>query len=77
MLTSSSRQFDLCMSETLREKVRVKSTIKGRLHVYRFCDDVWTFVVSKPTLKLNSGEVIEPNIIKVVACTAKGASLGV
>lgn len=69
-------QFDLCMSETLRERVRVTIKITGHLHIYRFCDDVWTFVVENAELTMGGGVHIKTDVIKVVACTARSASLG-
>jgi len=44
---------------------------KGHLHVYRFCDEVWTFIVDKPTFRFENETIQSPNKIKVVACTAK------
>lgn len=44
--------------------------MKGHLHIYRFCDDVWTFVVDNPSFRFD-GDVVTADRIKVVACTAK------
>jgi transcription initiation factor TFIIA small subunit len=44
--------------------------MKGHLNVYRFCDDVWTFVVENPNFRFDS-EVVTADRIKIVACTAK------
>merc|ERR1711964_110491 len=37
--------FDRSIAETLAEKVKSRLTFKGHLETYRFCDDVWTFLV--------------------------------
>ncbi|KAJ3036090.1 Transcription initiation factor IIA small chain (TFIIA 13.5 kDa subunit) [Rhizophlyctis rosea] len=63
-------QFDSSIAEALHSKVKAKATIKGHLHVYRFCDDVWTFIVEKPTFRFDN-ENISADKIKLVACTAK------
>ncbi|KAL6942989.1 hypothetical protein ACO0RG_001962 [Hanseniaspora osmophila] len=44
--------FDKVVSETLKDKTASKMTIKGHLHTYRFCDDVWTFIIKNCELKL-------------------------
>jgi transcription initiation factor TFIIA small subunit len=35
-------QYDKCMNEAL-SSVKTKTTFKGNLDTYRFCDNVWTF----------------------------------
>jgi len=47
--------------------------IKGHLDTYRFCDDVWTFLVINPNFRFEN-ESIVANKIKVVACAGKRAS---
>ncbi|KNC98953.1 transcription initiation factor IIA subunit gamma [Spizellomyces punctatus DAOM BR117] len=64
-------QFDLTIAEALHNRVKAKAAIKGHLHVYRFCDDVWTFIVDRPTFKLEGSETVHADRIKVVACTAR------
>ncbi|KAJ3209584.1 Transcription initiation factor IIA small chain (TFIIA 13.5 kDa subunit) [Dinochytrium kinnereticum] len=63
-------QFDMSISKALNEKVKTKATIKGHLNVYRFCDDVWTFVVDKPNFRFEN-ENVTADKVKIVACTAK------
>ncbi|KAJ3179137.1 Transcription initiation factor IIA small chain (TFIIA 13.5 kDa subunit) [Geranomyces variabilis] len=65
------QQFDLSIGEALHSRVRAKAVIKGHLREYRFCDDVWTFVVDRPTFRLEGGGTIEADRIKFVACTAR------
>ncbi|KAJ3282144.1 Transcription initiation factor IIA small chain (TFIIA 13.5 kDa subunit) [Borealophlyctis nickersoniae] len=63
-------QFDQVIAEALHQKVKAKATIKGHLHVYRFCDDVWTFIVENPTFRFDA-ETVSAEKVKVVACTVK------
>jgi transcription initiation factor TFIIA small subunit len=45
-------QFDASISESLKTNVKAKGSFKGHLDVYRFCEDVWTFVVNNGTFRL-------------------------
>jgi transcription initiation factor TFIIA small subunit len=68
------------MAVALHTKVKSKTVMKGKLNVYRFCDDVWTFVIDNPTFKFET-ETVSADRIKgflrfysskiVVACSAK------
>lgn len=64
-------QYDHSMAEFLHSKVKSRATIRGHLHIYRFCDDVWTFVIDKPEFKMDDNDVIVADKAKVVACAAK------
>jgi len=65
-------QFDKSISEALATKVKSKTTFKGHLHTYRFCDNVWTFILDNPTFRTdNSGEIINSDKVKIVACDGK------
>lgn len=44
--------------------------LQGHLDTYRFCDDVWTFVVDSMNAKLET-ETITTERVKIVACNAK------
>ncbi|XVE55633.1 hypothetical protein DITRI_Ditri03aG0174300 [Diplodiscus trichospermus] len=44
-------QFDKSMTEALESQVKSKVTIKGHLHTYRFCDNVWTFILQGASFK--------------------------
>ncbi len=66
-------QFDRVVSDTLKENVKSKLTFKGHLHTYRFCDDVWTFVIKDVNVKLDQNETINAEKIRIVACNAKKA----
>ncbi|CAG8524789.1 16204_t:CDS:2 [Funneliformis caledonium] len=64
-------QFDKSITEALDTKVRNKATFKaGHLHTYRFCDEVWTFIIKNPNFKLESDQVLVDKI-KIVACNSK------
>ncbi|KAL2915311.1 Transcription initiation factor IIA subunit 2 [Polyrhizophydium stewartii] len=66
-------QFDSSFADALHSKVRSKATIKGHLHIYRLCDDVWTFIVERPTFRFEN-ETVVADKVKVVACKASTAS---
>ncbi|KAK8691937.1 hypothetical protein V6N13_075428 [Hibiscus sabdariffa] len=44
-------QFDKSMTEALESQVKSKVSIKGHLHTYRFCDNVWTFILQDALFK--------------------------
>ncbi|KAG6495108.1 transcription initiation factor IIA subunit 2-like [Zingiber officinale] len=63
-------QFDRSMTDALENQVKSKVSIKGHLHTYRFCDNVWTFILKDATFK--SEELNEPvKRVKIVACDSK------
>eukprot|EP00252_Welwitschia_mirabilis_P004364 TRINITY_DN146_c0_g1_i1.p1 TRINITY_DN146_c0_g1~~TRINITY_DN146_c0_g1_i1.p1 ORF type:complete len:107 (-),score=26.32 TRINITY_DN146_c0_g1_i1:254-574(-) len=63
-------QFDRSMAEALQNQVKSKVTIKGHLHTYRFCDNVWTFLLQNAAFK---NEESQENVsrVKIVACDSK------
>lgn len=63
-------QFDKSMAEALDTKVKTKVSIKGHLHTYRFCDNVWTFIVQDAIFKYDE---TQENVgqVKIVACDSK------
>lgn len=60
-------QFDKSISEILSDKIKVKSSLKGHLNLYRYLDDVWTFIVDHFVIKIDD-EVHSTNRIKIVGC---------
>ncbi|KAM7516915.1 hypothetical protein LguiA_006498 [Lonicera macranthoides] len=63
-------QFDKSMTEALESQVKSKVSIKGHLHTYRFCDNVWTFILQDAHFK--SDEIQETvGRVKIVACDSK------
>ncbi|KAF7725613.1 Transcription initiation factor IIA small chain (TFIIA 13.5 kDa subunit) [Apophysomyces ossiformis] len=62
--------FDKSISEALTQIVRNKANVKGHLHTYRFCDEVWTFIIENPNFKFDQ-ETVVADKVKIVACNAK------
>ena len=44
--------------------------MQGHLHTYRFCDNVWTFILQDASFK-QDGVTKEVDLVKIVACDAK------
>jgi transcription initiation factor TFIIA small subunit len=65
--------FDRVVSDNLRDNVKSKLSFKGHLHTYRFCDDVWTFVIKDVNIKMDHNENIHADKIRIVACNSKKA----
>lgn len=65
--------FDRVVSDNLKENVKSKLSFKGHLSTYRFCDDVWTFVIKDVNVKLDHNETITADKIRIVACNSKKA----
>ncbi|GMY07748.1 transcription initiation factor IIA subunit 2 [Fagus crenata] len=63
-------QFDKSMTEALETQVKSKVTIKGHLHTYRFCDNVWTFILQDAVFK-NEDSPEHVGRVKIVACDSK------
>ena len=64
--------YDRAITEILQEKVRARLTFKGSLDTYRFCDDVWTFLIRNVQFKMDSGsQVVTADKVKIVSCSAK------
>ncbi|KAJ1995009.1 Transcription initiation factor IIA subunit 2 [Dimargaris cristalligena] len=63
-------QFDKSISDALSNKVKTRITFKGSLRTYRLCDEVWTFIIKKPSFKFDNEE-LTANKIKIVACNAR------
>ncbi|KAF8395632.1 hypothetical protein HHK36_019582 [Tetracentron sinense] len=63
-------QFDKSMTEAVENQVKSKVTIKGHLHTYRFCDNVWTFILLNAVFK-NEECQETVGLVKIVACDSK------
>jgi transcription initiation factor TFIIA small subunit len=64
-------EYDRAINNALATRVRNRINFKGQLNTYRFCDNVWTFVIEDAEFR----EVIESikvRKVKVVACDGKG-----
>lgn len=59
------------MTDSLKETVKSRLVLKGHLHTYRCCDDVWTLIVKDVNFKMDNGEQVTANKIKIVACNSK------
>ncbi|KAF2861720.1 transcription initiation factor IIA, gamma subunit [Piedraia hortae CBS 480.64] len=73
--------FDQCISAVLSEQVRAKMSFKGSLDTYRFCDEVWTFIINNAKFKMDGAGAradgssnVEAARIKIVACQSKQQS---
>jgi len=67
-------EFDRCVVKEL-ELLKQKTTFGAHLHTYRFCDNVWTFILENAKFKTAnySGivEEIHADKVKIVACDSK------
>ncbi|RDW78659.1 transcription initiation factor IIA subunit gamma [Aspergillus mulundensis] len=63
--------FDRVITEVLAEKVRTRLTFKGHLDTYRFCDEVWTFLIKDVNFKLDNQQTISADKVKIVSCNSK------
>ncbi|PVU98380.1 hypothetical protein BB560_005680 [Smittium megazygosporum] len=63
-------QYDKSITEALTNNVKARASIKGSLKTYRFCDDVWTFIISDPNFKFEH-ESVSADKVKIVACNAR------
>ncbi|EPE25965.1 Transcription factor IIA (TFIIA), beta-barrel [Glarea lozoyensis ATCC 20868] len=64
--------FDRSITEALAEKVKARLTFKGHLDTYRFCDEVWTFLIKDVTFKMdNQTQPVTAEKIRIVSCNAK------
>ncbi|CCA66823.1 probable TFIIA subunit [transcription initiation factor] [Serendipita indica DSM 11827] len=61
-------RYDKAVCDVLQKQVKAKATFKGRLHTYRNCDDVWSFYLRKCTLKMEGGEQVPVEKLKIIAC---------
>jgi len=72
-------QFDKFMNGALKS-LKTKLSFKGDLETYRFCDNVWTFMLKNVTFDVSGpgGEKRAASVdrLKIVACDGK-AVLGV
>ena len=60
-------QFDKSLADTLVKQVKNKTNLKGHLHTYRLCDDVWTFIVKDAQFKMESNDIVHASKIKMCA----------
>ncbi|MCJ1430462.1 Transcription initiation factor IIA small chain (TFIIA 13.5 kDa subunit) [Sticta canariensis] len=63
--------FDKCVTEVLADKVKARLNFKGHLDTYRFCDEVWTFLIKDVNFKLDNSNSVQADQVKIVSCNAK------
>lgn len=64
--------FDKCFTQALSTKVKNRFSYKAnKLRAYRFCDNVWTFVIEDVSIRdLNMKTGMNASHLKIVACDA-------
>lgn len=65
--------FDKAFADNIQEKVKARMSFKGHLDTYRFCDDVWTFLIKDVVFRLDNQNTLNADKVKIVACTNKKA----
>ena len=55
----------------LSDCAQSKNYYQGHLDIYRFCDDVWTFLIRDVNFKLDPNGTIKADKVKIVSCTNK------
>ncbi|MCJ1256918.1 Transcription initiation factor IIA small chain (TFIIA 13.5 kDa subunit) [Lignoscripta atroalba] len=63
--------FDRAITEVLADKVKARLNFKGHLDTYRFCDEVWTFLIKDVSFKLDNQSTIQAEKVKIVSCNSK------
>jgi len=69
-------QFDKVINNALASKVKSRLAFKAdNLKTYRFCDNVWTFVLCDVEFR-ESAELLQVDKVKIVACDGKAGAGG-
>ena len=63
-------QFDKAINSALAQRVRNRVSFRGSLNMYRFCDNVWAFVLNDVEFR-EVTELIKVDKVKFVACDGK------
>ncbi|EPS43298.1 hypothetical protein H072_2708 [Dactylellina haptotyla CBS 200.50] len=63
--------FDRSITDILAAHVTARLSFKGHLDTYRFCDEVWTFLIKDVTFKLENAQHISSDRVKIVSCSSK------
>ncbi|MFH4980055.1 hypothetical protein AB6A40_006764 [Gnathostoma spinigerum] len=69
--------FDKAINNALSQRAKNKTNFKAdKLRAYRFCDNVWTFVMERVEFR-DTSKPIEGIIdrVKIVACDASAAKI--
>nr|QBH73597.1 transcription initiation factor IIA gamma chain [Thermobia domestica] len=66
-------QFDKAINNALATRLKSRITFKAsRLNTYRFCDNVWTFMLNDVEFR-EMHEVAKVDKVKIVACDGRNA----
>ncbi|KAK6539788.1 Transcription initiation factor IIA small chain (TFIIA 13.5 kDa subunit) [Orbilia ellipsospora] len=63
--------FDRSITDILAAQVHARLSFKGHLDTYRFCDEVWTFLIKDVTFKLDNSQLVQSDRVKIVSCSSK------
>ncbi|XP_059086147.1 transcription initiation factor IIA subunit 2-like [Tigriopus californicus] len=70
-------QYDKAINEALNSRVKNRVWFhSGKLSTYRFCDNVWTFLLKDVEFKENTQMFLNVGKVKIVACDAKASHGG-
>jgi transcription initiation factor TFIIA small subunit len=65
-------QFDHSINAALANRVKSRINFRaGKLYTYRFCDNVWTFILKDVEFR-ELQEFAKVDTLKIVACDGKG-----
>ncbi|KAK6436234.1 Transcription initiation factor IIA subunit 2 [Oleoguttula sp. CCFEE 5521] len=65
------QNFDQAMASVIGDKVKARLQFKGHLDTYRFCDEVWTFIIKDVNFKCDQTTTVLAERVKIVACQSK------
>lgn len=65
-------QFDKAINTALANRVRNRVNFRGSLNTYRFCDNVWTFVLNDVEFR-EVTDLVKVDKVKIVACDGKNS----
>ena len=65
-------EFDKSINHGLSTRVRNRVSFKGDLNTYRFCDNVWTFVLKNAEFS-DCLLKVKVDKVKIVACDGRAA----
>ncbi|GLG95358.1 hypothetical protein R5R35_013724 [Gryllus longicercus] len=67
-------QFDRAINNALATRVKSRLTFKaGKLNTYRFCDNVWTFMLNDVEFR-EMNDFAKVDKVKIVACDGKNVA---
>ncbi|KAJ4457694.1 putative transcription initiation factor IIA subunit 2 [Paratrimastix pyriformis] len=75
--TRIQQHFDKVINERLANSSASKiNPLKAHLHTYRFCDNVWTFVLQRMKCTIEGAPLNIDGPVKIVACDGKFSQPG-